>query len=89
MCWSASEEGPWPQWGHASPMNADQLPLYRQAQIYSRQGGNLDRSTLAGWVGKAAYELRPVFDALIADLKRSSKLFMPSRQHPLHAPAGL
>ena len=67
---------------------ADHLPLYRQAQIYSRQGVDLDRSTLAGWVGKAAYELRPVFDALMADLKQSTKLFMPSRQHALHAPAG-
>jgi hypothetical protein len=27
-----------------------------------------------------AYELRPIFDALITDLKRSTKLFMPSRQ---------
>ena len=26
---------------------ADHLPLYRQAQIYARQGVNLDRSTLA------------------------------------------
>ena len=30
---------------------ADHLPLYRQAQIYSRQGIDLDRSTLAAWVG--------------------------------------
>ena len=30
---------------------ADHLPLYRQAQIYARQGVNLDRSTLADWVG--------------------------------------
>jgi transposase len=30
---------------------ADHLPLYRQAQIYSRQGVDLDRSTLADWVG--------------------------------------
>jgi transposase len=29
---------------------ADHLPLYRQAQIYGRQGVNLDRSTLADWV---------------------------------------
>ena len=29
---------------------ADHLPLYRQAQIYARQGIDLDRSTLAvGW----------------------------------------
>src|SRR6056297_3191585 len=60
---------------------ADHLPLYRQAQIYSRQGVVLDRSTLADWVGRAAFELRPVFEALMADLKRSTKLFMPSRQH--------
>ncbi len=55
---------------------ADHLPLYRQAQIYARQDIDLDRSTLADWVGRAAFELRPVFDALIADLKRSTKLFM-------------
>lgn len=30
---------------------ADHLPLYRQAQIMSRQGVDLDRSTLADWVG--------------------------------------
>jgi len=39
---------------------ADHLPLYRQAQIYARQGVNLDRSTLADWVGRAAFLLRPV-----------------------------
>ena len=67
---------------------ADHLPLYRQAQIYARQGVDLDRSTLAAWVGKAAYELTPVYDALLKNLKQSTKLFMPSRQHALHAPAG-
>src|SRR4051794_36888463 len=36
---------------------ADHLPLYRQAQIYARQGVNLDRSTLADWVGRAAFLL--------------------------------
>lgn len=67
---------------------ADHLPLYRQAQIYSRQGVDLDRSTLADWVGRAAFELRPVYDALLADLKRSTKLFMPSRQIASQSPAG-
>lgn len=46
---------------------ADHLPLYRQAQICARQGVDLDRSTLAAWLGKAAWELAPVYDALIAD----------------------
>lgn len=30
---------------------ADHLPLYRQSQIFARQGVNLDRSTLCNWVG--------------------------------------
>ncbi|RWN26452.1 IS66 family transposase [Mesorhizobium sp.] len=65
---------------------ADHLPLYRQAQIMGRQGIDLDRSTLADWVGRAAYELRPVFGALIADLKRSSKLFMDETRAPVLDP---
>lgn len=65
---------------------ADHLPLYRQAQIYVRQGVDLDRSTLADWVGRAAFELRPVFDALVAELKRSSKLFMDETRAPVLDP---
>lgn len=65
---------------------ADHLPLYRQAQIYSRQGVDLDRSTLAFWVGKAAYELRPVYDCLLENLKQSSKLFMDETTAPVLDP---
>ncbi len=65
---------------------ADHLPLYRQAQIYSRQGVDLDRSTLADRVGRAAFELRPVFHALMADLKRSTKLFMDETRAPVLDP---
>jgi transposase len=65
---------------------ADHLPLYRQAQIYARQGVDLDRSTLAAWVGKAAYELTPVYEALMADLKRSTKLFMDETTAPVLDP---
>jgi transposase len=48
---------------------ADHLPLYRQAQIYARQGITLDRSTLADWVGRAAFMLRPVHERLLRRLK--------------------
>lgn len=65
---------------------ADHLPLYRQAQIYSRQGIGLDRSTLAAWVGKSAFELTPIYEALLADLKRSTKLFMDETPAPVLAP---
>ena len=67
---------------------ADHLPLYRQAQIYSRRGVDLNRSTLADWVGRAAFELRPVYEALMSDLKSSTKLFMPSRAFALQNLAG-
>jgi len=53
---------------------ADHLPLYRQAQIYVRSGIELHRSTLADWVGKASFHLRPVFERLKAALKRSNTL---------------
>ncbi len=65
---------------------SDHLPLYRQAQIYRRQGIDLDRSTLAAWVGRAAFELTPVYDALLADLKQSSKLFMDETRAPVLDP---
>ncbi|SEG37848.1 Transposase, partial [Jhaorihella thermophila] len=65
---------------------ADHLPLYRQAQIYSRQGIDLDRSTLAAWAGRAAFELKPVYDALLANLKRSTKLFMDETRAPVLDP---
>jgi transposase len=65
---------------------ADHLPLYRQSQIYARQGVEIDRSTLAFWVGKAAHELKPVHDALLAHLKTSSKLFMDETPAPVLDP---
>ncbi len=65
---------------------ADHLPLYRQAQIYSRQSIDLDRSTLAAWVGRAAFELRPVYEALLANLKQSTKLFMDETTAPVLDP---
>lgn len=42
----------------------DHLPLYRQSQIYSREGVALERSTLADWVGQICHLLRPLNDAL-------------------------
>jgi len=49
---------------------ADHTPLYRQAQIYARAGITLDRSTLADWVGRAAFALRPVHARLLEQLNR-------------------
>ena len=65
---------------------ADHLPLYRQSQIYARQGVNLDRSTLADWVGKAAFLLRPVHERLFERLKASDKLFADETTAPVLDP---
>ena len=43
---------------------ADHLPLYRQSQIFEREGIGLDRSTLADWVGKSTALLEPLADAI-------------------------
>ena len=65
---------------------ADHLPLYRQAQIYARQGVNLDRSTLADWVGRAALLLEPVHGRLLDHLKASTKLFADETTAPVLDP---
>lgn len=65
---------------------ADHLPLYRQAQICARQGITLDRSTLADWVGRAAWLLRPVHERLLFKLKSSTKLFADETTAPVLDP---
>ena len=42
----------------------DHLPLYRQAEIYAREGVELDRSTMADWVGQSARLMRPLVEAV-------------------------
>lgn len=65
---------------------ADHLPLYRQAQIFAREGLHIDRSTLAHWVGFAAVELEPLHGRLVRILKASSKLFADETRCPVLDP---
>ena len=65
---------------------ADHLPLYRQSRIYARSGVKLDRSTLAGRVGKASFRLLPVVDRLAWHPKRSGHLFMDETRAPVLDP---
>ena len=65
---------------------ADHLPLYRQAQVYARQGIELDRSTLADWTGRAAWLLQPVHARLLERLKASGKLFADETTAPVLDP---
>jgi transposase len=65
---------------------ADHLPLYRQAQIYARQGISLDRSTLADWVGRAAWHLRPLHERLLEHIRASTKIFADETTAPVLDP---
>lgn len=65
---------------------ADHLPLYRQSQILARSGIDIHRSTLADWVGVAAFHLGPVVDRLAEHLKTSTKLFMDETTAPVLDP---
>jgi transposase len=65
---------------------ADHLPLYRQSQIYSREGIELDRSTLADWVGGASRTLEPLVEALRNYVLRATKLHGDDVPVPVLAP---
>lgn len=64
----------------------DHLPLYRQAQIFARHGIDLDRSTLANWVGRACWWLRPLAELLLDTVLSSPKIFADDTPVPVLDP---
>ena len=65
---------------------ADHQPLYRQSEIYAREGIDLDRSTLAGWVGAASDLLAPLVHAVRKHVLAASKLHADDTPVPVLAP---
>jgi len=65
---------------------ADHLPLYRQSQIYVREGVDLDRSTLAGWVGAASELLTPLVDEIKKHVLAAAKIHADDTPVPVLAP---
>ena len=65
---------------------ADHLPLYRQSEIYARQGVELERSTLADWVGEASHLLAPLVEALRRYVFDCGKLHADDTSVPVLAP---
>jgi transposase len=65
---------------------ADHLPLYRQSEIYARGGIDLDRSTLAGWVGRASSVLEPLVDAVRDYVLNAGKIHADDIPVPVLAP---
>jgi transposase len=65
---------------------ADHMPLYRQAQGLARQGIEIGREVLAGWLGAAAFEVRPVVARLREILLGSARLFADETTMPVLDP---
>ena len=68
------------------PSIADHLPLYRQSEIYAREGVDLDRSTLAGWVGGASELLAPLVDEIRKHVLAAAKIHADDTPVPVLAP---
>lgn len=65
---------------------ADHLPLYRQSQIYAREGIDLDRSTMADWVGRSTALLEPLADAIGRMVRQGEALFADDTPVKMQAP---
>jgi transposase len=64
----------------------DHLPLYRQSEIYAREGVELDRSTLADWVCETSALLEPLVEALRRHVMAAEKLHADDTPVPVLAP---
>ncbi len=64
----------------------DHLPLYRQAQIFARQGIELDRSTLCDWVGRVCWWLEPLWCLLRRHVMSSTRIFADDTTLPVLDP---
>jgi len=64
----------------------DHLPLYRQSEIYAREGVELDRSTLADWVGETSRLFDPLLEALRRHVMSAQKLHADDTPVPVLAP---
>jgi transposase len=64
----------------------DHLPLYRQSEMYARQDVELERSTLADWVGGSAHLFQPLVEALRRYVMAASKLHADDTPVPVLAP---
>jgi len=62
------------------------LPLYRQSEIFAREGIDLDRSTLADWVGGASHLLAPLVDQICKHVLAAGKIHADDTPVPVLAP---
>jgi transposase len=64
----------------------DHQPLYRQSEMYAREGVELERSTLADWVGATSRLLAPLVEAISRHVLATAKLHADDIPVPVLAP---
>ncbi len=64
----------------------DHQPLYRQSEMYAREGVELERSTLADWVGGTSRLLNPLVEAISRHVLATAKLHADDIPVPVLAP---
>ena len=65
---------------------ADHQPLYRQSEIYAREGIDLSRSTLADWVGGCSALLAPLVERIAGHVLSTEVLHADDTPIPVLAP---
>lgn len=65
---------------------SEHLPLYRQCQVFARQGIALDRSTLCNWVGRACWWLAPLHALMLSTVLASPRVFADDTTLPVLDP---
>ncbi|HAL9305078.1 TPA: IS66 family transposase, partial [Escherichia coli] len=65
---------------------AEHTPLYRQSEIYGRQGVELSRSLLSGWVDACCRQLSPLEEALHGYVLTDGKLHADDTPVPVLLP---
>jgi transposase len=64
----------------------DHLPLYRQSQIFARDGVELDRATMAEWMGRLSFLLQPLAEAIGRHVRAGTSLHADDTTVPVLDP---
>ena len=64
----------------------DHQPLYRQSEILARSGVELDRATMAEWMGRLAFLLRPLADRIGERVRAGASLHADDTTVPVLDP---
>lgn len=64
----------------------DHQPLYRQSERMAREGVDIERSTLAGWVGQVSTLISPLVDAIGKHVKNANHIYADDTTAPTLKP---